>query len=237
VVNNAAESAAALVLAKSLEKARYMSTSCDTAPVVNWPGYEGRNVRRCIYSVTSGGKTLRALVYLMNPSVGNLTARIGYACNAVGLGDRPGCGRYLASFIVNQNGAQFPVAGLVIERKRDAGGRGDEPVYLEFRDGVTVLSNDRINFTDRSLSIEAMEHAARAPLVDSKTYARVANATRDDYRRAGGTEAVGKDSAGDKSNRWPAIIRENELRAQDTGEDELLRGLAIGLRGTLAQAK
>jgi len=237
VVNNAAESAAALTLAKKLEKARYMSTSCDALPVVNWPGYEGRNVRRCIYSLTSGGKTLRALVYLLNPSVDNLKARIGYACNAVGLGDRPGCGRYLASFIMNQNGAQFPVAGLVIERKRDAGGRGDDPVYLEFRDGVTVLSKDRVNFTDRSLSIEAMEHAARAPLVNTKTYARVANATRDDYRLAGGTEAVGKDSAGDKSNRWPAVIRENELRAQATGKDELLRGLAIGLRGTLAQAK
>ena len=235
--NNAAESAAAVVLARRLEKARYLSASCDALPVVNWPGYEGRNVRRCTYTVTSGGKTLRALVYLLNPSADNLTARIGYACKAVGLGDRPGCGRYLAAFIVNQNGAQFPVAGLVIERKRDAGGQGDDPVYLEFRDGVTVLSKDGVNFTDHQLSVEAMEHAARASLASTRTYARVANATRDDYRRAGGTEAVGKDSAGDKSNRWPAVIRENELRAQDTGRDELLRGLAIGLRGTLAQAK
>ena len=237
VVNNVAESAAALTLAKSLEKARYMSTNCDALPVVNWPGYENRNVRRCIYSVTSNGKTLRALVYLLNPSIENLKSRIGYACNAVGLGDRPGCGRYLASLIVKQNGGQFPVAGLVIERKSDAGGKGDDPVYLEFRDGVTVLSEDRLNFSERPLSIEVMERAARAPLVRSMRHARVTNATRADYRRAGGTEAVGKDIDNDKSNQWPAVNRENELRAQDTGKDELLRGVAIGLRHTLAQAK
>jgi hypothetical protein len=223
------------VLTAKLQRARYMSSqSCDTAPITTWPGYEGRAVLRCRYSVTSNGKTLSAVVYLLNPSAGNLTDRIANACAAIGLGDKASCGRGLANLIVDQNGGQFPVAGFVIERKKDAGGTGPDPVYLEFRDGTTIVSGDRLNFTDRQLTIEAMEHAARAQVIATRTYARIANATREDYRRAGGTEAVGTNPATDRDNRWPTVVRANELRAQDAGLDDLLRGLAMGMRVKLS---
>jgi hypothetical protein len=233
-----AEQAAAEFLSRKLEPARYLSARCDEQPVTDWPGYEGRKVLRCQYSFTSERVTLSALVYLLNPSAANLATRIGKACASVGLADRGGCGRLLATYIVGQNGGQFPVAGFVVERKSDAGGTTGSrlPVYLEFRDGNTIVSGDRLNFTDRQLSIQAMEHAARAPVLETRSIARIANATRDDYRLAGGTRAVGSAPGGDPRHVWLEVIRENELRAQDTGEDPLLNGVAARMRPVLEKA-
>ena len=138
---------AARFLHGTSERSRYMSVRCDPVPIEDWPDYQGRKVERCTFSMTSAGKTLSALVYLLNPSEDNVIARIGDACRSIGLGDRPGCGRGLAKLILGQNGGQFPVAGFVIERKEDAGGQGADPVYLEFRDGCTVDTTDHLNFT------------------------------------------------------------------------------------------
>jgi len=152
----AARIAAELLLRKRLQPARYLSQTCDAEPVTTWLGYDGRAVSRCTYSVTSNQKTLSAIVYLLNPSVANLTERIANACAVVGLAAQASCGRGLAEWIVENNGGQFPVAGLVVERKQDAGGKGSDPVYLEFRDGTTIVSTDRLNFTDRQLTTESM---------------------------------------------------------------------------------
>lgn len=233
-----AEQAAAEYLSRKLEPARYLSARCDEQPVTDWPGYAGRKVMRCQYSFTSERVTLSALVYLLNPSAENLAARIGKACASIGLAARGGCGRLLASYIVGQNGGQFPVAGFVVERKSDAGGTTGSrlPVYLEFRDGSTIVSADRLNFTDRPLKIDAMEHAARAPVIETRSIARIANATREDYRLAGGTKAVGHGPGDDPQHTWLEVIRENELRAQDTGEDQLLNGVAERMRPVLERA-
>jgi hypothetical protein len=79
-----------------------------------------------------------------------------------------------------------------VETKEDAGGTGQNPVYLEFRDGSTVVTADRLNFTDVQLSDAAMEHAARAPVAATRNVARIADATRADYYLGGGTEPVGR---------------------------------------------
>jgi hypothetical protein len=92
---------------------------------------------------------------------------------------------------IAQNGSQFPVAGFVIGRKQDAGGQGTDPAYLEFREGCTVETTDHLYFTDRPLRVDAVEHAARAPVASTRRIGRIANATRADYRRAGGKLPVG----------------------------------------------
>jgi hypothetical protein len=78
---------------------------------------------------------------------------------------------------------------------------------------------------------EPAEHAARSPATATRTYARIANASRDDSRRAGGTAPGGTNPATDRDHRWPAVIRAKERRAQDTGADDFLRGVAMGCRG------
>jgi hypothetical protein len=228
-----ARMAAEQVLSAGLPTARYMSQNCGPNSITTWPGYEGRSVQRCAYSVTSNQKTLSAIVYLLNPSMSNLVDRIGYACDAIAAGNKLRCGRELARMILRENGGQFPIAGFVIERKQDAGGAGPDPVYLEFRDGTTVVTADKLNFTDQQLTVDAMEHAATATVIATRVYARVANGTRDDYHRAGGSESVGTDPTTDRQNKWPTVIRRNELQAQDSGIDVLLRGVAIRMRPSL----
>ncbi|WP_203072146.1 hypothetical protein [Falsiroseomonas ponticola] len=197
---------------------------CNPQPVIDLQGYEGRPVRRCVRS--RGGLT--GVTYLLNPSRENMAARIADACAKAGKADSVACGRWLAQQVATAGGGQFPVAGVVIETRAEAGlsGPPDEPLYFEFRHGVTVRSTERLNATGAPVPIERQEAAARAPLVAAMTYARLASATRDDYRRAGGNEAVGRDAGDDAGVRWPVVVRENELRAQDTGVDELMRGMA-----------
>jgi hypothetical protein len=231
---SASEGAALSYLGTHLEQARYLSQRCDAEALAAWPGYEGRQVSHCFYTVLSNGKSLSGVVYLLNPSAANIALRIGNACRDVGLAERAACGSGLAAYIVGQNGGQFPVAGFVIEAKEDAGGAGQDPVYLEFRDGSTVVTADHLNFTDVQLTPAAMEHAARAPIAATRNVARIANATRADYYLAGGTEPVGDSWHDDVGNRWPAVIRANELRAQDSGEDLLLVGVARRMRSELA---
>lgn len=232
---NGAQATATAYLHQRLTAARYLAQNCG-APITNWPGYEGRPVRRCNYSFTSAGKTLSALVYLLDPTEANIAARIGNACAAIGLAQHAGCGTGLAQLIINQNGGQYPVAGFVIERKSDAGEDSSDPVYLEFRDGVTVVTSDKLNFTTTQLDNAAMEHAARAPLLRAKRYARIANADRAAYYRAGGAENVGTAPEDDKATKWPAVIRANELEAQATAKDMLLIGVAMGMEDELLTA-
>jgi hypothetical protein len=97
------------------------------------------------------------------------------------------------------------------------------------------MPTDHLNFTDHPLTVEAMEHAARAPVVSTRRIARIANATRADYYRAGGKASAGTGPADDQQNRWPQVIRENELHAQGSGSDDLLRGVAMGMRTQLGQ--
>lgn len=233
-VPSAAAGAASAYLDGHLQKSRYLARNCGD-PITTWENYAGRQVRRCTYSVTSAGKTLSAIVYLLNPDEANIVARIGDACAAIGLASHASCGFGLAKLIVGQNGGQFPVAGFVIERKQDAGGVGPDPVYLEFRDGVTVRTAGGLNFTDRQLSDEVMEHAARATVVKAMIYARIANADRAAYHSAGGKIYVGTGPASDKAAKWPAVIRANELAAQDSGHDALLIGVAIAMKAQLSR--
>lgn len=219
LASTAALEAATSYLDARLEKSRYLTRGCDAQAITDWPNYGGRLIRRCTYGYTGNGKTLSAIVYLMNPDEANVAARIANACKAVGLSCKASCGYGLAQLIVGQNGGQFPVAGFVIERKGDAGGAGPDPVYLEFRDGVTVRTADGLNFSDAQLSDAAMEHAARAAVIRAMVYARIANATRQQYRAGGGTS----DAAG---TAWPAIVRANEFAAQSSGRDTLLVGVA-----------
>src|SRR5690242_17667413 len=101
---SASERAALTYLETHLEQARYLSQRCDPAPLTTWPGYEGRSVFHCAYTVSSNGKSLSAIVYLLNPSAANIALRMGNACRDVGLAESAACGSGLAAYIVDQNG-------------------------------------------------------------------------------------------------------------------------------------
>lgn len=78
-----------------------------------------------------------------------------------------------------------------------------------------------------------MDHAARAQVVRAQRYARIANADRAACYRAGGDQNVGSSPASNRQIAWPSVTRANELAAQATGEDRLLVGVALRMRGEL----
>jgi len=235
VAAEGAHEGAEFYLRKHLNGARTMSnTRAHCHEVTDWPNYEGRSLERCEYLYTDGQKSLPGLVYLLNPSLENIANRIEDACQNIKLGRNFECGERLAALIIHQNGGQFPVAGVVIERKDEAGGKGRDPVYLEFRDGTTVKTADGLNYTEGPYDVSVMEHSSKATIKETRRVARIADATRQDYYRAGGQAQVGNDYTSDHELLWPTTVRENELSAQDTGVDRLLRGRAMGLVSALS---
>jgi len=148
------------------DSARYMTVGCKAGaasccdpPDKNWgsahPGfeaYQGFPVERCEYSVTREADpavgrveaTLLAVVWMLNPDAPTLARWIGSACETLGTAKPADCGRLIAGMILQQNGAQYAVAGHVLETQSEAGCAPSDGCpkdllkYLPFRDGVTV---------------------------------------------------------------------------------------------------
>lgn len=121
------------------------------------PGYEGFPTKRCIYASVDAGKKaflpLSAQVILLQPSAQQLASWSVQACRAVGANNSqmPTCLAELRSHVMNSNGAQFAVAGSVVESRcnsssaypngcssLDENDRGRQPRNTWFRNGVAV---------------------------------------------------------------------------------------------------
>jgi hypothetical protein len=175
--------------------ARYMERGC--VPVdkewatshIGFEGYAGLPVQRCFYPRSQEktkyrqAATLIAVVWMLNPDATRVATWIGSACKKAKALPQSDCGRKLAFYLLNQNGAQFALAGHVIETQREAGCddcHTDALIYLPFRDGVTVKlkgdSADRrqATFADEKEALEAAEKT----LSDPATFQKVGNIGR-----------------------------------------------------------
>ncbi|MDX2263710.1 MAG: hypothetical protein NW215_01880 [Hyphomicrobiales bacterium] len=206
---------------------RGMNASCDANTTTTFPGYGDAPIQFCVYTVTSGGATLEGYVYLLNPTFENVARRIANACAFAQSRNPKACGKALAERIVNQNGAQFPVAGVVIEKKVAAGGSGQSLVNLEFRDGVATRTAANLYWTQTQITREQAFMSAQSKVVRAMRFARIADATRQDYRLAGGEIDVGQDPGDGKDQAWLDVVRDNELEARRSGRDVLLNGVAL----------
>jgi hypothetical protein len=194
----------------NLPAARYMSPE-NGCKVVDptWadahPGFEpyaGLGVQRCEYSVsqkataTRPDVTLRAVVWLLNPSADQISRWVGETCEDLAATVPEVCGRQVAQMIIHQNGAQFPAAGHVVETQWEAGCAHDDPdcldnvlIYLPQRHGLTVkMKTDPEKRVRTSWgSARALDFTAAGVAADSTfgevasygTYGRVANVDRD----------------------------------------------------------
>ncbi|MEP7005160.1 MAG: glucosaminidase domain-containing protein [Sphingomonas bacterium] len=191
-----------------LTAARYMATSCD-APDPGWgaahlgfESYKGFLVARCPYSRThpadAGLKrpktTLLAVVWLLDADASTVARWVGDACQTLASTKPAVCGRLVAGMILSQNGAQFPVAGHVLETQGEAGCPKEDPdpknrcpmdylIYLPFRDGVTVKmavdgpERRRVSFSDVAAA-DAGAIQTLAALASVGNFGRIANSSR-----------------------------------------------------------
>lgn len=210
--------------------ARYMEVKC-TPVDKNWAtshvgfeAYVGLPVQRCLYSRSQektdhrNAATLTAVVWMLNPDDAHLAKWIGTACKKAKASSKSDCGRKLAYYILKQNGAQFAVAGHVIETQREAGCDSciaDALIYLPFRDGVTVKLQDDLpdrrqeTFADEKEALEA----AQKSLADPTTFQKVG-----DIGRVANIYRLG----GEKAPDWLARNRTTFLKALNGASYDLL---------------
>jgi len=176
---------------------------------MNYPGWEGYPTRKHRYKV-SDGKT--AEVIMCNADARQLARWIVTACiEARGSAD-PKYTDELCRQIMEASGAQYPVAGIVLE---DMDGKA-HAIYA-FRDGVTVRIEGIENGAKKQPTAEQISSALDPTVKPTAAlkYARIQSTTREEYRAAGGKEDV-------DGLRWLDVSRKLYQEAWGKDRNELM---------------
>ena len=207
-----------IATARALFAKRLTDRECDP-PDQNFPRWSGFPVRNCSYSDV--GITTKA--YMLNPSADQLARWTVTACHEAQATSVKHCVTRMVNLIVGDSSGVFPVAGFIVEPAKSAGGKGNGPVCLLFRDGVTIATTtwDTRAPVDGHCGSPAENDK---PALRAKRFARVASTTRQEYYDAGGTEPVGTDKNHDV--RWLDVVRKLYKQAWNSDRNELISAKA-----------
>lgn len=197
--------------------ARYMEGQCDST---RYPGWEGFPLIKCRYSVTDQDGTQKsAEVIMLNPSPDQLARWVVNTCLVVkGSADA----RYtdkLSHHIINQSGAQFPIAGIVFEDILPADGVYE--MYC-FRNGVTVGIEGVTHRGTGQPGEEQIYQSLYGRVTWTGKYARLQDTTREQYRANGGTMDVGDSSREKRKISWLEVSRDLYQAAWGKNRNELM---------------
>jgi hypothetical protein len=215
------------------------------------PGYEGFPVHACEYKSADAGKgsfdPILAKVLVLDPSAMQLASWSIHACRINGAADAnmPKCLEHVRSSVITANGAQFPVAGSVVEsicnssptaspcERWPSGHANRAPRNTLFRDGVTIYV-EKISKWEVNRSIAADIYAQLFDVENSDRQttnwggpSRVSGGLRKDWKAwrthigkpvalNGGTSAFDLNGAG-----WQLISREVHKAACKNESNEL----------------
>jgi len=194
--------------------ARYMEQNCADTTYAGWAGFP---VRRCTYTVReSGRRTKTATVVLLDATPRQLARWVVQACAEVKHTTASACTGRLRRQIIEQSGAQFPVAGIVLE---DMDGDGVQNLFV-FRDGVTSRIAGIRNTSTEAITPEMTRRALADPVVSAATFGRIASTTREQYRANGGTVNVGVSGSGNTA--WLGVVRTLYQQAFRGDRNELI---------------
>lgn len=155
-------------IAAELTNARYMEQTC--RDVSTWQNWQDLPMKWCTYM--SLGQATQVL--LLDPGPRRLTMWIQDACTAFAMNLNQ-CMSATYSQIINQSGAQFPVAGVVVE---DSNGTGRGNAYA-FRNGVTVAINAFASGTVQILSPAQTAQSFTDVPIKTFSYGRPVSVTRE----------------------------------------------------------
>jgi hypothetical protein len=188
---------------------RYLEGEGCTGPLFGVRNYRTFPVYDCTYDVPAtiaGDSTLHGRVLLLEPSSEQLALWTVHACRINGADTPERMERCLTAVagvpkapdaplgvIINSNGAQFPVSGIVIEDCKSAmsdaqcisTGRDPETLLnVPFRDGVTIETADTDHWSEKKLSLGKLEE-----LIDLEDddvgrvyrYSRISSLSPDDW--------------------------------------------------------
>lgn len=241
---------------RNVTNKRYLEGSCTDVAV---SGYEGYPTKRCFYKNADAGgayyPALQAQVILLDPSAEQLAVWSIHACRAKGATtdvQLHECLEKLRDHVRKQNSAQFPVAGSVVESECNSSGKyshgcdalsesdkARQPRNTWFRNGVSIYYDD-VRWDANAHSKEDFDQIFDLGNSDkhvTKTleYARVAGATRQDWRnwRKHVDKPLIPDGVTETSidgNGWQSVAREVHKRACKTDSNELFDAVAFAQR-------
>lgn len=202
---------------EAARSARYMEQDC--APAA-YPGWEGLPTQRCRYSQPNhDGTSTVADVILLDASPGQLARWVVASCMVVTGSAGARCTTRLSRHIIGQSGAQFPVAGVVLEDINPDDGRME--AYC-FRDGVTVEVDGFVHRDTLPLGPEQIERCMTGPVTHVFVYARIQSTTREQYRANGGTVDVGTSEKEQRKPAWLDVSRAAYQAAWGRDRNELM---------------
>jgi hypothetical protein len=201
----------------NLKKARYMEKQCEPT---TYSGWENFPLTKCRYTVKDKDGTQKtAVVIMLNPSPEQLARWVVYTCLQIkGSADAQYTDK-LSRHILNQSGAQFPVAGIVWEDYLPKDGAYE--IYC-FRNGVCVGIKDIKHRSTAQPTDEEIEKSLTGEVLWSADRARIQSTMREEYKANGGKVDVGSSSKGQRKLTWLEVSRELYQAAWDKDRNELM---------------
>ena len=156
---------------------------------------------------------------LLDATPRQLARWVVQACAEVRRTTAAACTGKLRRRIIEQSGAQFPVAGIVLE---DMDGDGLQNMFV-FRDGVTVTVDGVTTASAGPVTPDIVRRSLTGEVRGTGKFARIASTTREEYRANGGTADVGSSTpAANRKLAWLGVIRRLYQEAFQSDRNELL---------------
>jgi hypothetical protein len=198
---------------ESARRARYMEQDCKGTMYQGWEKFP---LKECVYTVNASSGPMKTKVILLDPTPGQLARWVVSTCATVKSGADTACTDLLVHRIVSQSGAQFAVAGIVLEDMQ-------APALFKayaFRNGVTV----QVDGFRNGLTVEPSEAWVEASLHGKITfigkYARIQGTTVDEYKNNCGTEDVGVTEK--PTEAWLQVVMKSYQQAWNSDNNDLM---------------
>lgn len=197
-----------------LLNSRYMEKNC--RDLNQWMNWSKVPMKWCRYS--TGGQN--AEVLMLNPGPRRLTQWLASACRRHSRSPSS-CMTKTFNHVMNQSGAQFPVAGVVIE-DMDGNGRGNA---YAFRNGVTVQVAAFGTATESKLTDAQIARSFTDQPLRTYSYGRISSTTRDQltrYAKSVGLEIPTLGTSGEQKNIFNEVTGNLYLAAWSGATNHLI---------------
>jgi endoglucanase len=202
-------------------RSAYMSNGarahCVQASYKNWEHFP---VKRCDYQTPDRRSSV---VYVLDADANKLARWVVKACTVAAGPAEPKCADMLVETIWHDSGAEFPVAGVVLESNENLCQK------CCFRDGVTISVKGWRDIRNLSSSAtkEEVDLCLTAQITGVGKFARIQSTTPEEYKDNGGREDVGTDDHPRSS--WLTVIRQSYQKAWTSDYNDLMVAKARSL--------
>jgi len=201
---------------------RYMEQNCAPA---TYQGWEDLPLKECTYSVKGANDPVKktAKVIMLNAEPDQLARWVVSTCMEVVGNASNKCTKTIGNQIIEQSGAQFPIAGIVFEDILPANGKFE---VFAFRNGVTVRVNGVTHLGTAQPSAAEIEKSLHGEVTSTLRFARVQSTTREQYLANGGTRSV-------TGNAWNEVNRDLYKAAWGHDRNEMMVAWARANKASL----